>query len=165
MHYALLDIVPTTATPTTSAASASAVELQLRVVSHAQEVVIYKEIPLRSKQSLLLMHSGEASSDGSAEVVSLEARAAKLKQALLLPPTAEEGDLQLDCVPYWGVPPLWRVVMHRAIIALCLLTFIVLPTLGVLWLVFASVYYICIGSELARREELERRYQRMKKQA
>lgn len=54
--------------------------------------------------------------------------------------------------------------MYRAIIALCMLVLVVLPVLGVLWLVFASVYYICIGKELARRDEIERRYQTMKKQ-
>ncbi len=133
------------------------------MVSHAQEVVIHKNIPLLPRQSFAdAFRAVEGGAEVSAEPsAQLSAVAARLKQVFL---SRDSQDLRLECVPYWGASPLWRVLLYRAIIALCLLVFLVLPVLGVLWLVGASVYYICIGSELARRDEVERRYQKLKKQ-
>ncbi len=69
-------------------------------------------------------------------------------------PPPEEGD---PCTPYWGEVPWWRELETRFVISLFLLVVAVLPFMIVIWLLFASCFYIWYGAETHRRERIEMR--------
>lgn len=139
--------------------AASGMQIEFRVISHANEEVIHHVLPLRTKDELRQLHSNAASSiqEDSSEV-SVEALSALLRQP------EELSGLRLQVLPHWGLVPLWRELQYRAVIALAVLCFIVLPLLAVLWYLGAAVYYILRGAELVRREEVEQRYREHKKE-
>jgi hypothetical protein len=139
----VLDFVPA------ESATAGAVQLEFRIVSHEGETVLMKTIPLRARSQL-------AHNSGDKELQAL-------RESLLL--QVAQGTLDVECVPYWGAVPLWRTLLYRAVIACALLLLVVAPVLVVLWFVGASLYYVFRGKELARRDAIEQRYQQLKKQA
>lgn len=66
------------------------------------------------------------------------------------------------CVPYWGPVPKYKEYLLQFCLVSPLVLFGVIPALYILWLLFASVYYIFWVSELKRRERLEAEWQRIK---
>lgn len=64
------------------------------------------------------------------------------------------------CEPYWGKVPMIRHLVQRFLIASLLFTVIVLPTMTVLWFVFASFFYIYYGNEKRRQEKIESYYKK-----
>jgi alkaline phosphatase D len=66
---------------------------------------------------------------------------------------------RVSCRPIRGDLTPLRLVLFKANLAFFSLVFVVLPLFAVLWLVGASLYYVCVGRELRRREEVERNYQ------
>jgi len=144
IHFALLDIVSTQDTP-------SGLQLEFKVVSYANQEVIRKVLPLRTKQELLGVHSAEGTTQ------------AEFDEAVrLISGSGADGAVQVVCEPHWGFVPLWREVWYRAVVALAMMFFLVLPVLAVLWYVGAALYYIVRGAELVRRDELEQRYREHK---
>lgn len=65
-----------------------------------------------------------------------------------------------ECEPYWGVVPYYKYLIFRSSMVIYGMIFVLLPLCVVLWLVFASIYYICFGKEIKRRDMLLRRYER-----
>lgn len=72
--------------------------------------------------------------------------------------------VEVECIPYWGPVSWQKNLSMRAIIAAALLGTVVLPLLLVLWLIGASIYYICFYKELTRREKLLRHYKTYKRE-
>lgn len=147
MHFALVDIV-------SAPEAASGMQMEFRVISHANQEVIHHVLPLRTKEELQQAYRVA----GETQDMSVEALSALLQQP------QEQSDVRIACVPHWGVVPLWRELLYRAVIALAVLLLLVLPGLAVLWYVGAAVYYIARGAELVRRDEVELRYQELKKE-
>ena len=143
VHFALLDIVTTEDT-------ATGLQLEFKVISHANKEVIRKVLPLRTKQELFEAHSAE----GTTQM--------QFDEAVRLIGSGDET-VQVLCEPHWGFVPLWREVWYRAVVALAMMFFLVLPALAIMWYVGAAVYYIVRGAELVRRDELEQRYREHKK--
>lgn len=65
----------------------------------------------------------------------------------------------LHCTPYWGDIPVWRNLLFRSVVVIAMLVCLILPCLLLLWFLIASVYYVCIGAELTRRQKIEEGYQ------
>ena len=125
-------------------------QLEFKVVSHANEEVVRKVLPLRTKQELLHARSVEGTTQAEYDAV-----------VRLI--GSGGGDVRVVCEPHWGFVPLWREVWYRAVVALAMMFFLVLPALAILWYVGAAVFYIVRGAELVRRDELEQRYREHKK--
>jgi hypothetical protein len=142
INFGVLDYAP-------AEGPAGAVQLEFSIVSHTGERVLSKTIPLRPRGEL-----AHTASDSELKAL----RASLLAQIA-------QGEVDAECVAYWGVVPLWRTLLYRAIIAVALLLFVVAPVVVVLWCVGASLYYVFRGKELARRDAVEKRYQQLKKQA
>jgi hypothetical protein len=123
--------------------------LKFQVISHAGQAVITKRSPL-------VRRSHRATNTAT------ETATAAVKAAQALASVRAAG-VSVSCEPIRGIVPLWRTVLYRAAIAAALLVFVLMPFLGVLWLLGASVYYVCYGAELARRDKIEKQYQSLKK--
>lgn len=151
IHFALLDFA---ISPDPSTGN-SVVEALFSVVSHTGEVVMRRAIPLRARSQQ--DHPQHHLDSGAINVDAAVAAGAGAGH------NTGVGHPHVTCVPYWGEVPTWRRLLYRAIIAAALLTLVVLPLLAIMWLVGASLYYVLWGSELARRDEIERRYREHKK--
>ncbi len=64
------------------------------------------------------------------------------------------------CIPYWDEVPLYKILLFRASMVTFGMIFVLFPAGIICWLLFAAIYYICIGGELLRRDRIEKRYQR-----
>jgi hypothetical protein len=65
-----------------------------------------------------------------------------------------------ECIPYWGEVPFHKMLLFRSSMVLFGMIFVLFPICLILWLIGASIYYICIGGELLRRDRIEKRYER-----
>lgn len=135
-----------------SEGAVSGLELVHRVISHRHEEVMRKVLPLRTRAELLQARTVPGTQSSAADLVD----AARLL-------TGGRDGVRVHCLPHWGVVPLWREVQYRAVIAVAMLLFLVVPLLALLWYLGAALYYIVRGSELKRRAEVEQRYQQNKK--
>jgi hypothetical protein len=126
--------------------------LRFQVISHAGQAVITKRLPLVRRSHRATNTAPETAT-----------AAVKAAQALASVGSVRAAGVTVSCEPIRGIVPLWRSVLYRAAIAAALLVFVLMPFLGVLWLLGASVYYVCYGAELARRDKIERQYQSLKK--
>ena len=68
-----------------------------------------------------------------------------------------------NCIPRWGTETAIQRGMFLLSVAIYLFAIIAIPLMLVLWLVFASVYYIYIEKELRRRERIEAQHSILKK--
>lgn len=121
------------------------------------ETVILKQLPLKSRSPR---------SEQDVNIASMSYLNAKYAGDAKLVLKAI-SDLSLEVTPYWGVLPRWKNLCIKAIIAFLLLVLVVLPVLTILWLVFASVYYITRGhsdaEEMKRRARIEEVHQLLSK--
>eukprot|EP01039_Chlorochromonas_danica_P001978 gene1978-2158_t len=64
----------------------------------------------------------------------------------------------VKCEPINGPVPLWRLLLAKAVMIIFLVSTLLLPLIGCLYLVCTSIYYIFIGRELKRRDLIEQQY-------
>lgn len=168
IHFALLDISISESThlnhnlrEQTEDYSQAEINVEFAIVSHRSETVIRKTVPLRHFKHRTAQHGISTEQTADRDVMLDKSSRSLGKTALLS--AWKSGELTVECVPHRGKLPLWSWLKYRAIIACALLVLVVLPLLVVVWLVSASIYYVCIGSELARRDRIERQYRELKK--
>jgi alkaline phosphatase D len=84
-----------------------------------------------------------------------------MQQAFPLPhslhakgPVDSTSDGIFECEPVQGGVAVWRVLLMRAVVLLFVAITVLLPALLTLYLLGASLYYLCMGAELRRRQRL-----------
>lgn len=68
-----------------------------------------------------------------------------------------------NCIPRWGIESDTQRYIFLFSVAILLFALIAIPLMLILWLVFASVYYISIEQEFRRRENIEALHSQLKK--
>ena len=69
-----------------------------------------------------------------------------------------------ECIPFWGEAPLYTEILFRLAVMTPIIIFVFVPLLSLLWLLFASIYYIFWGAEYRRREIIEKKFKELKAQ-
>ena len=70
-----------------------------------------------------------------------------------LAPSAESNKgVYSVCKPIHGELPLYRILLVRFMMALPIFLVIILPLLGLLWLIFACIFYVSYGYKLGQKE-------------
>jgi alkaline phosphatase D len=156
LHFALLDIEESISSPSSSSSSSGVVttstsggehkyKLVFHIVDHEGKSIMWKELPLRSSRK-------KASVSVGVEVGKEEDE------------EEEKEPVSFQCEAIRGKLTPMRWLVFKANIAFFGVLLVVIPLLAILWFLFASVYYIFMGRELKRRDEVERNYQLNKDQ-
>lgn len=95
--------------------------------------------------------------------LSLTSTIASSRQEAIIDATTDYGSSsdiinKWMCVEERGAPPVWRVFLTRFTMSVFLAFTTLMPLLFVIWLVVASIIYLCCGgrAELKRRRQIER---------
>mmetsp|Transcript_17536 Transcript_17536/g.29561 ORF Transcript_17536/g.29561 Transcript_17536/m.29561 type:complete len:617 (-) Transcript_17536:261-2111(-) len=132
--------------------------IDYQVVSHKGEVVSRKQLPLRQPlkdtSALTWLLPDETNPQ--------QQRRRRKALLQLVANDSPSSNVAVDCIPAQGKLTMWQYWSFRAIVALALLIFGVIPLLAVLWFVGASIYYLCIGPEMERRQRIEAQYRSRK---
>lgn len=67
----------------------------------------------------------------------------------------ENGSFGFECTPHWGHENRYEYYLHVFCMACFMYVVLALPVLTILWLIFASVYYIWFITENKRRARIE----------
>ena len=134
--------------------------LEFKAINHLGETVIFKHLPLKTPRQ-----ASSADEDSSA-LMSMQ-HLAKVYGSDAKLVLKAVSDMSIEIIPYWGVLPRWKNLIIKAELAALMLIFVVIPVCTILWLVFASVYYITRGhsdaEEMKRRARIEEVHQLLSK--
>lgn len=67
------------------------------------------------------------------------------------------------CLPIHGLVPWWREQLAKALVLLYVCITVLTPCGLLLYGVFISLFYLCVGKEVQRRQKVEEQYQKMNK--
>ena len=70
-----------------------------------------------------------------------------------LTPSVSSKGVYSVCKPIHGELPLYRTLLVRFMMALPIFVVIILPLLGLLWLIFACIFYVVYGYKLTGQKE------------
>ena len=138
-HFSMLYITPNT-TPDTSNSNTNSigighvykqVHIEFRVINASNEVVMTHRV------DYLAQTQAQAQANSSADAHSLS----------FMNPVNR-------CTLIRGDVPLYKIIWTRFATAMWIMTCFLLPFLTIVWLICASIYYICVGSELKRRHSI-----------
>ena len=130
IHFSTLDIV----LPDSSSTETSGV--RFRVVNHLGEMVYTSFYPFLSPNNEFKVYERNCTSSDGNFVCN------------------ENGIMGYECTPYWGHEQPVDYFLHVFCLTCVLYIFLGLPALAVLWLIFASIYYIWFITEDKRRAKL-----------
>ena len=146
--------------------------MTLQVVNYNGKVMIEKMVPILPRRHSLedarLGKEGLVREPWVGHVVDRTVDSSVWREALRavsreVDAVGAANSLSHNCVPRWGVESYFQRVMFLLSIAIFLFVIIAIPLMGIIWLVFASVYDISIEQELRRREMIEARHDQLKK--
>ena len=144
VHFSTLDIVLPNADSDSDTPSSEVSGVRFNVINHLGEMVYSEFYPflLQPFSLLALPAAAENACDNSTQP-----RDNFIYNA--------DGSLGYECTPYWGDEKQYEYYLHVFCMACFMYVLLALPALTLLWLIFASFYYIWFITEDKRRARIE----------
>jgi hypothetical protein len=141
VHFSTLDIV----LPEASSSSSEVSGVRFKVINHMGATVYSNFYPF-VLQPFSVLTAGEV--DASCQTNSSQIDSFVYSKST-------DGSLGYECTPHWGQERTHEYVLHVFCMACFMYVVLALPVLTVLWLIFASFYYIWFITEDKRRARIE----------
>ena len=156
LHIHLIDPAPSSAPGlapgTGSGAGAGEWWVDLSIIDHTGEVAVGRRVNLRPRfdvSEYCMIHGlSETECSGVYNQHLL---------SYLAPSTESNKGVYSVCKPIHGELPLYRTLLVRFMMALPIFVVIILPLLGLLWLIFACIFYVLYGYKLTGQKKGESR--------